>query len=120
MLSTENMCNMRLNNIFIVCVEVAETDKDLLGTGLQRPRMKPVLEIEEPQPSGQNVPIPESFSHRRTELDTEVLMEIPDTVDEPESALASDLACMNYFKILYLYNLKPIPKFIFHFIHPSN
>ena len=95
MLSTGNMCNTRLNNFFIVCVEIAETDEDLLGTGLQRPRMKPALEIEEPQPSGQNVPIPESFSHRRTELDTEVLMEVPD--EEPESALASDLACMNYF-----------------------
>ena len=95
MLSTENMCNMRLNNVFIVCVEVVETDEDLLGTGLQRPRMKPVLEIEEPQPSGQNVPIPESFSHRRTEVDTEVLMEVPDTVDQPEASLASDLACRN-------------------------
>ena len=50
------MCNTQLINVFIVCVEVAETDEDLLGTGLQRPRMKPVLEIEEPQPSGQNVP----------------------------------------------------------------
>ena len=79
---------MRRNNVFIVCVEVAETDEDLLGTGLQRPRRKPVLEIEEPQPSGQNVPIPESFSHRRTEVDTEVLME----VDEPEASLASNLA----------------------------
>ena len=55
--------------------------------------MKPVLEIEEPQPSGQNVPIQESFSHRRTEVDTEVLMEVPDTVDQPEASLASDLAC---------------------------
>ena len=95
MLSTGNMCNTRLNNVFIVCVEVAETDEDLLGTGLQRPSRKPVLQTDEP--SGQNVPISESFSHRRTELDTEVLMEVPDTVDEPESALASDLACMNYF-----------------------
>ena len=91
------MCNMRLINVFIVCVEVAETDEDLLGTGLQRPRMKRVLEIEEPQPSGQNVPIPESFSHRRTEVDTEVLMEVPDTVDQPEASLASDLACRNSF-----------------------
>ena len=97
MLSTENMRNTRLINIFIVCVEVVETDEDLLGTGLQRPRMKPVLEIEEPQPSGQNVPIPESFSHRRTEVDTEVLMEVPDTVDQPEASLASDLACRNCF-----------------------
>ena len=87
---------MRLNNVFIICVEVAETDEDLLGTGLQRPRKKPVLEIEEPQPSGHNVPIPES-SHRRTEVDTEVLMEVPDTVDQPEASLASDLACRNSF-----------------------
>ena len=97
MLSTENMRNTRLINIFIICVEVAETDEDLLGIGLQRPRMKPVLEIEEPQPSGQNVPIPESFSHRRTEVDTEVLMEVPDTVYQPEASLASDLACRNCF-----------------------
>ena len=97
MLSTGNMRNTRLINVFIVCVEVAEMDEDLLGTGLQRPRMKPVLEIEEPQPSGQNVPIPESFSHRRTEVDTEVLMEVPDTVDQPEASLASDLACRNSF-----------------------
>ena len=71
-------------------------DEDLLGTGLQRHRRKPVVEIEEPQPSGQNVPVPESFSHRRT-LDTEVLMEVPDTVDEPQASLASDLACKNSF-----------------------
>ena len=88
---------MQLNNIFIVCVEVAKMDKDLLGIGLQRPRRKPVVEIEEPQPSGHNVPIPESFSHRRTEVDTEVLMKVPDTVDQPEASLASDLACRNSF-----------------------
>ena len=92
MLSTGNRCSTRLNNVFIICVEVAETDEDLLGTGLQRPRRKPVLEIEEPQPSGQNDPIPESFSHRRTEVDTEVLMEVPDTVnsDQKEDATTNN------------------------------
>ena len=74
-------------------------DEDLLGTGLQRPRRKLVLEIEEPQPSGQNVPVPECFTHRRTDLDTEVLMQLPDTVNEPESSLASDLACMNLWTL---------------------
>ena len=73
-----------------------EIDDNLLGTGLQRPRRKPVLQIKEPLPSGQIVPVPESFSHRRT-LDTEVLIEVPDTVDEPQASLASDLACKNSF-----------------------
>ena len=80
-----------------------ETDEDLAGTGLQRPRVDQpttdLLPIEEPQPSGINVPVPDSFSSRRT-LDTEVLMDsTPHTVDDPSPSIASDLACNIFFSL---------------------
>ena len=83
-----------------------ETDEDLAGTGLQRPRINTdqpnLLAISEPEPSGENVPIPESFSSRRT-LDTEVLMEsTPDPIQDSSSSMASDLACNIFFNFLFI------------------
>ena len=81
--------------------EIEQTDVDLADTGLQRPKRpkKQLVDIPEPEPSGQNITVPSSFSSRRAaeheQADTERLMETTEAPPEapPPQSVTEDLAC---------------------------
>ena len=73
--------------------EIEQTDMDLADKGLQRPKrqkkQQQLVDIPEPEPSGQNITVPSSFSSRRTaeheQADTETLMETAEAPPEDPS-----------------------------------
>ena len=92
---------MRYKQFLMLHAEIEQTDADLADTGLQRPKRskKQLVDIPEPEPSGQNITVPSSFSSRRTaehqHADTEMLMETTEALPEapPPQSATEDLAC---------------------------